>query len=467
MPTVFTLPPSPSSLLALATTVHLSLAALRNNRRPTRSPVSVFAAISFALAALPWVWPSLPGLGLGLGVHLAWFATCELLVPKAVAQAVGRPSVASVERPAARPSAPSAKPPAPRPTAEPARQQPRGFEEVPVLATFDETPTIRTIRLVRPDGFEFDAGQFVTVRIRVDGQDYVRCYSISSAPHVRGYFEISVKRQGVVSNALRSAVRPGARLAIKRPAGAFKYPAGDDRPIVLLAGGVGITPLVSMLRHAVATEPSRPVTLVYSVHGEEEIAFRDELAATVRRHPQVRVHLAASGGSTSPGVYPGRIDESLLRTTVPDLACSIAFICGPTPMIDRMKALLTELGVPSGQIRHEVFNPSQAAAAGVARETAEVSATPTARPGKDCRMVCANAGRDVPVRQGQTLLEAAEAGGVAIESLCRAGVCGTCRVQVREGDVDCQSDTLEASDQEQGFVLACVSTARTDCTVTL
>jgi len=82
-------------------------------------------------------------------------------------------------------------------------------------------------------------------------------------------------------------------------------------------------------------------------------------------------------------------------------------------------------------------------------------------------MVCANAGRDVPVRQGQTLLEAAEAGGVAIESLCRSGVCGTCRVQVREGEVDCQSDTLEASDQAQGFVLACVSTARTDCTVTL
>ena len=92
-----------------------------------------------------------------------------------------------------------------------------------------------------------------------------------------------------------------------------------------------------------------------------------------------------------------------------------------------------------------------------------------ARPGTSAshRLMCAKTRRQIAIRHGQTLLEAAEEGGVAVDSLCRAGVCGTCRVQVSEGDVDCESDTLDADDQSQGFVLACVTTTRTDCTVNL
>ena len=82
-------------------------------------------------------------------------------------------------------------------------------------------------------------------------------------------------------------------------------------------------------------------------------------------------------------------------------------------------------------------------------------------------MACARTGSSVVVRPGQTLLEAAEDGGVALPSLCRAGVCGTCRIQVQEGEVDCQSDTLDSNERAQGFVLACISTPRTDCTVNL
>ena len=177
--------------------------------------------------------------------------------------------------------------------------------QVTVLSVFDETPVIKTIRVARPEGFEFEAGQFVTVRIRVDGKEYARCYSISSAPCVRGYLEFSVRRQGLVSNALHATVRPGASLFVKAPAGAFRYPAGDDRPIVLLAGGIGITPLISMLRHAVATEPTRPVTLLYSARTEADFAFRDELVTAARRHPQVRVYFAVSGGSCRPVALSG------------------------------------------------------------------------------------------------------------------------------------------------------------------
>jgi uncharacterized protein len=101
---------------------------------------------------------------------------------------------------------------------------------------------------------------------------------------------MSVRRQGLVSNALHAAVRAGGTPLIRGPAlGVFTYPAEDDRALVLLAGGVGITPLISMLRYAVANAPGRPVTLLYSVRSEAEFAFRDELAAVCRQHSQVKV----------------------------------------------------------------------------------------------------------------------------------------------------------------------------------
>ncbi len=434
----------PSSVLGFVTTIHLGMASLRNHRRATPAPVSSLAAVSLLFAATPWLFPTAAGLAFGLAVHVAWFIACEVLVP---------PLPPTQKAPA--------RPPAPKPAAAPppAHARPRGFLEVPVLATFNETADIKTIRLRRPEGFEFEAGQFIAVRTRVDGKDVSRCYSVSSSPDVRGYFEISVKRQGVVSNALHATARPGAQLSVRSPNGAFKYPSADDRPILLIAGGVGITPLMSMLRHAVHTEPSRPATLLYSARTEADFAFRDELVALVRRHPQIRVQLACSKAS-SPDVYPGRIDAELIREMVPDAAHSVCFVCGPASMIDHAKAVLAGLGVPAAQIRHEVFEAAIAASA--ARED-----PPPVRVSGSSRhqMTCKRSGATAPIAAGQTLLEAAESAGVPIESLCRAGICGTCRVRVIEGNVDCTSDALSPDELAQGFVLACVATARSGCTL--
>lgn len=468
-------PASASSALAIVTTVHLGLSALRNHRSSGTGVFSSLTIVSLCLTATPWLFPSRWGLAFGLAVHAVWFAGCEFLTlpAPAAARPAPRSSGAATSRPVRTPlqATPADAPRVPAAV--------RGFVQTPVLATFDETPDIRTIRLRRPDDFTFEAGQFVPIRVRVDGKDYVRCYSISSSPMSSGFLEVSVKRQGLVSNALHVTARPGAVLSIKAPNGAFKYPAGDDRPIVLLAAGVGITPLVSMLRHAAHTEPSRPVTLVYGAQDSTHLAFRDELASIVRRHPPVKVVYALTREATSsPAFYPGRIDAALLRATVPDIVHSIAFICGPNAMIDSMKALLAELGVPPAQIRHEVFEAAIAAAAGVREQRIVASPAVGSRHARPVRpapafgdtgvsMHCLPCDQTVAVQAGQSLLEAAEGAGVEMPSLCRAGVCGTCRVRVTEGDVDCESTTLDETDVGQGFVLACVAQARTDCTVHL
>ena len=285
---MLTAPPLASSVVALATTVHLACAALRNHRRMTKAPVSALAAISFALAILPWILPSLAGVVLGLIVHAAWFWICERFVPKPVTAPARAVKTASVGLPAAaraiaRPAAAAAPP---RAAGLP------DFVPVPVLAVIEETPSIKTIRVARPESFEFEPGQFLTVRIKIEGKEYARCYSLSSSPYARGYLEISVRRQGLVSNALHASLRPGAMLSVKGPMGVFKYPSGDDRPLVLLAGGIGITPLISMLRHALSRSRLRPVTLLYSARSEEDFAIHDELMSIGRRHQHMKIHFA-------------------------------------------------------------------------------------------------------------------------------------------------------------------------------
>jgi ferredoxin-NADP reductase len=325
----------------------------------------------------------------------------------------------------------------------------------------DETPTIRTFRLARPEGFDFTAGQFLPVRVRAEGREHVRCYSISSSPEARGYLEISVRRIGLVSGTLHATLRPGSMLAIKHPAGAFTYPAGEDRPLVFIAGGVGITPLMSMARHAVAAEPMRPVTLLYSIRTEEDFAFRDEIQFLDRRHPQFRAFVAVSEGPAGHGFFPGMLNESLFQTTVPELAHTTCMLCGPPPMRDALTAMLLDLGVPRPQIHYEIFEAAKAAAGSQPEEPAPASS----RPNATYEAQFARSGTRERVMATQTLLEAAESCGAPIPSLCRAGVCGTCRTRVTQGDVECASQMLDEQDRRDGFVLPCVSHLKSDCVV--
>jgi ferredoxin-NADP reductase len=453
---------TPPSILAFLTTVHLALVVLRAHRGAVAGAFSPITLVSVLFAASPWMMSSAVGLAIGFVVHGGWFVACERLLPGTV------PASGSKPAPARAPAPPRAPVPAvakrPVGIAQMARA-PRQFVQTPVMAVFNETPDIRTFRMARPEGFEFKAGQFLTLRVRADGREHVRCYSISSPPGARGHLEITVKRLGLVSGALHATIRPGSMLSVRPPAGAFVYPAGEDRPLVLIAGGVGITPLMSMLRHAIDAEPMRPVTLVYSVRTVADLAFREELQLLNRRHTQFRAFFAISDGPADPGFFPGRITEALLQTTVPDIAHAICLLCGPPPMLAAIPPVLIGLGVPKGQIGHEVFQAAVAASGGAAAQSAEPRPPSPSETGSAHQVQFDRSGLTASVDATRTVLEAAESCGADIPSLCRAGVCGTCRTRVVSGEVTCASRMLDDQDQADGFVLPCVTHALGDCVV--
>lgn len=447
--------PVASSVLALASTAHLVLALVVWHSDRERAAWHPLRAFSFCLAPLPWILPTSQALAWGLATHAAWAIAVMSATRRAAASRAKKAAAAAPARPGRPPSA----------------GRPAGDAYVPlrVLDTFDETGDIRTFRFERPPEFEFTAGQFVTVAVEVQGQRLARCYSLSSSPESRGYLEISVKRQGLVSGALHATVHRGSMLAVRPPAGRFVYPS-EEGPIVLIAGGVGCTPLMSMLRHSAACDPTRPVTYLLSVRSEQDIAFRQELALLARRHPALSVVIALSRGAGGPGFVNGRIGEEQIHEHVPDPRASLFYLCGPTAMIDSVREILrNRFGVADERIRFEAF--------GAAQKSAELSANQiaaarerrakTSRPGGRARVAhslsLSRSGRSVPVSASQTLLEAAEAADVFIPSSCRAGVCGTCRTRLIQGDVDCQADALDPRDREKGYVMPCVAFARGDC----
>lgn len=443
---MFSGPSLEPSWLAAATTAHLAFAVLVNHAHQGTRAFTPLALVPLALTAAPWLFPTPWGVGAGFAAQLAWMAVCGRLAPPVVV-----------------PPAP-VKAPAPRPAVRGARasdQKPKGFVQTPILSVIAESPSIKTFRLARPEGFDFTPGQFLTVRLRADGKDVVRCYSISSAPAARGYLEISVRRQGRVSNALHALARPGSVLSVRAPAGAFTYPGGDDRPLVLFGGGIGITPLMSMARHALLTEPTRPVTLLYSAREMGEFAFRDELLTLSRRHDQLQVCFAVTRGEAPPDVYRGRLDERLLASTVPDIREAVSMICGPQGMIDGLTATLVAMGVPADQVRSERFEAAIAASAGRTSAAAEPEAAGT----ESFQVRDRRTSKAVTAAPGQTLLDAADAQGLEIPSLCRAGVCGTCRTKVVEGDVACEGGILDQDDRAAGYVLACVASPRSHCVI--
>jgi ferredoxin-NADP reductase/DMSO/TMAO reductase YedYZ heme-binding membrane subunit len=333
-----------------------------------------------------------------------------------------------------------------------------------VAHIFQETAAVRTFRLVPVTGhrlpFDFLPGQYLNLALVIEGRAVRRSYTIASAPTQTGYCEITVKREarGLGSKHLHDAIRVGDCLDVVAPAGRFTFTGAETSSLVLIAGGVGITPLMSQIRYLTDLDWQGEIYLLVSARTEGEIIFRQELDRLRQRHPNLRVTITLSNeaGGDWTGER-GRVSPELLTRAIPDLARRRVHICGPTEMADAIKLMLVDLGVPGEAIHGESFASPSRKEGSVQRDLRTMpEMTTPASAGSATSITFSRSGRSAPIRADWTVLEIAEQIGVSINYDCRAGICGQCKTKLLAGrvrmDVD---DALDESDRANQVILCC------------
>ncbi|MBV8603849.1 MAG: NO-inducible flavohemoprotein [Pelomonas sp.] len=236
----------------------------------------------------------------------------------------------------------------------------RGARAFRVVRKVAESTEITSFHLAPVDGgavVDYAPGQYLGLRLVIDGVEQRRNYSLSSAPNGRAY-RISVKREagGLVSGYLHDRIAEGATLDVFPPAGHFTLAEGA-KPIVLISGGVGITPLMAMLPQALAT--GRPVHFIHCARSRIVHAFRDAVDELARQHPQLKRFYCYEQAEEGADAI-GRLDAERLAAWLPATRDLDAYFLGPTPFMAAVKRSLAALGVPAAQTRYEFFGPAAA-----------------------------------------------------------------------------------------------------------
>jgi ferredoxin-NADP reductase len=377
------------------------------------------------------------------------------------------PGLAPANQRTARTASQSARHPGP-PGLAPSGKPDRWSGDLRVAQIFDETPTVKTFRLVLPGSdrlpFDFLPGHFLQVEVsKEDGTKAKRSYTIASSPTQRGYVELTIKReaQGAVSRHLHDSVTPGDLVHIAGPFGHFTFTGSDAESIVLIAGGVGITPMMSVLRFLTDTAWPGEIFFVYAARSTDEFVFREEIEQLERRHPNLSffASMERSPGTVWHGAE-GHITRELLESAVPEIAKRRVHLCGPPPMMAAMREILMQIGVPEAQIFSEAFGPASLPIDEPAEQSAAQPEPPpaaaTRAPVAATTVTFSVAGVSAPLDTNETILEAAEAAGVEIPYSCRVGECGVCVTRLLAGEVAMEVETgLDPADKAQGYVLAC------------
>jgi len=328
-----------------------------------------------------------------------------------------------------------------------------------VVVSFEVPPELREV-------FGFTQGQYLTLRRDIDGQDLRRSYSICAGLD-DGELRVGVRkvRGGVFSNWINAHLQPGDTVQVMAPQGRFFVPIepGAARHHVGIAGGSGITPILSIMKTVLAREPQSRFTLIYGNRQLQSTMFKEEIEDLKNRYMTrlVLQHVFSDEHTDSPlgfGVMNREKISEFLRTLVPAASIDHVYICGPFQMNDEAEAALLAAGVPEERIHIERFGvalPSGAAAGEVGAVVHE------ALPGdaKQARITIVRDGlqREITFTEGQpSILDAASAAGLEVPFSCTSGVCGTCRAKLVEGEVRMERNfALDKNEVAAGFVLAC------------
>lgn len=330
---------------------------------------------------------------------------------------------------------------------------------VRVEQIIDETPTAKSIVLAPLNHAlrNYRAGQHLTLEVSIDGTSFRRCYSFSTPP---GAVQpaITVRRVGGgrVSGHLFETLKVGQTLKVSGPSGSFTLVPDARRRAhhVMIAGGVGITPLISMVEAVLAEEPLSRVTLLYGSRSEDDIIFHERLARLAKAHAQ-RLNLVMALDAASPrwpGIKGQLGGERVLEALGGAVDEAEFYVCGPAAMMDSVIAALTAAGVPAGRIHQERFTYADSAS--------------IAHPEGVFTVRFAASGRSLHSKPGEPLLQTATDAGIALPYSCQMGGCGQCRLKLASGEVVMdQPNCLSRAEIETGYILSCCAYPASDLVI--
>ena len=342
-----------------------------------------------------------------------------------------------------------------------------GFHKLRVAEVRRETPDAVSIRFEVPDdlkqAFAFKAGQHLTLRADLDGEDVRRNYSVCVAPS-ENELRIAIKQMtpGRFSAWANANLREGHEIEVLPPMGRFVAPDTDreNAYYIALAGGSGITPVISILKAVLESQPTARFVLLYGNRNTASVMFLEELAGLKNRYMErLELYHFLEDEAEEIELFNGRLDREKCETVFDILTDSKAadafFICGPGPMMDAAEAALLARGVPPEKILIERFTSGPLSAEQLAvREAAQQKAAGTellvTLDGRRSR-IAFDPGRG-------SILDCVQAAGMPVPYACKGGVCTTCRAKILEGQVT-MTKNYGLTDQEvaDGYVLTCQS----------
>ncbi|RPI94342.1 MAG: oxidoreductase [Chloroflexi bacterium] len=233
-----------------------------------------------------------------------------------------------------------------------------------ITASKPETANVKSFTLTLPAWMRHRAGQHYDIRLTAeDGYQAQRSYSIASEPEREGELDITVERinDGEVSTYMHDVLVPGDHIEARGPIGGyFVWEAAMDEPLLLIAGGSGVVPLMSMIRHRAAAGAKNPASLLYSSRGFEEIIYYQELEKLRAADQGLQVfHSLTRSQPPDWKGYARRIDPDMLKEVAEPLGRSVqAYVCGPTLLVEAVANTLLTIGIKSDRIRTERFGPT-------------------------------------------------------------------------------------------------------------
>lgn len=310
----------------------------------------------------------------------------------------------------------------------------------------------KVIRLASANGYlpPFEAGQYINVYVEIDGVLTSRPYSLSSSPRQRAYYEITVQRvkNGFVSNYLLDNLKVGDRLSANSPHGVFHYnPVFHQHKMVMLAGGSGVTPFLSMTREILEAGLDREVVLMYGFRSTELAIAHNEFVEFDKNYKNFTYVPVISEPQQGWKGKTGFLDRKLIKEVVGDTDNCTFYVCGPEVMNEFCLKELHEMGIPAKRIRRELF--------GTRQDIWNEACWPEGLTGKEVFNLKVG-DIVVPAVSGESLLTALERNKLRVNVCCRSGECSLCRVKLVSGKVfTARGALMRFADEKFGYIHSC------------